>query len=502
MDDRTAAPLSRNGESAASLGEAMLVGAVVLAIAGYWSAMSVLIHRSFHSNGWDLGLINQVIWNSAHGRLFDYSFRSSSYAGDHWQPLLLLLVPLKWIGTGPEALLLVQAVMLAVAAIPLYVSVREIADQKAAATIAGIYLVGLAAARAVSFDFHMEAFAPVLAFTAILGLVRGRPLVWVSCGVVILTIKEDAALVTLALCWIAWFGFHERARAAVLATAATAYGFVATSVIIPHYRGDDLNPFLERYSYLGDSPLEVLASVITRPDLVVEQLARGDAIIAILVVLASSAFLPLLVPRLLPALALVTVVPLLSTASAQGSLGLHYLIVPATVAMMLAVVALRDNLDGAGVLRIGPCRLGPRTWPMAAAGFPVAMFLFASPLPPSVNTEWGRFDVDDHAAVAREFVDQVPQDAIVSAQSPFIPHLSERPALYEFPRVLDSEIVLLDEYGPIPDDAFTAGYEDCHAALPRLGFDLVKTEDGISMWRKVRPAEPVPEAPLECSGQH
>jgi uncharacterized membrane protein len=344
--------------------------------------MSLLIHRSFHSNGWDLGLINQVIWNSAHGRLFDFSFRSSSYAGDHWQPLLRALAPLKWIGTGPEALLLVQTTALALAAIPLYVSVREVAGQRAAATLAGIYLIGLAAARAVSFDFHMEAFAPLLAFTAMMGLVQRRPLLWISCGLVILTIKEDAALLTLALCWIAWFGFHERTPVAFLAPVAIIYGFVATSVIIPHYRGDDLNPFLERYSYLGDSPLDVLFGVSTRPDLVVEQLVRGDAIIAVLLVLASAAFLPLLVPRLLPVLGLVTIVPLLSTASAQGSLGLHYLLVPATVAMMLAVVGLRDNVVEGGSLRIGRYLLNARTWPAVTVTLPIAIFAFVSPCHP------------------------------------------------------------------------------------------------------------------------
>ena len=49
--------------------------------------------------------------------------------------------------------------------------------------------------------------------------------------------------------------------------------------------------------------------------------------------------------------------------------------------------------------------------------------------------------------------------------------------------------------------SLVAGYEDCLAALPRLGFDQVDYEDGISLWLKVRPAESVPEVPLACSGQ-
>jgi hypothetical protein len=30
----------------------------------------------------------------------------------------------------------------------------------------------------------------------------------------------------------------------------------------------------------------------------------------------------------------------------------------------------------------------------------------------------------------------------------------------------------------------------------------VAHDDGISLWRKVRPAESVPDVPVACSGQH
>lgn len=476
-------------------------------VAVYWAVSSILIHRSFHSNGWDLGLINQVLWNSAHGRLFEYSFRDISYAGDHWQPFLLALVPLKWLHSGPELLLIAQAVVLAAAAIPLYSAVRT-AGRRAAVAVAGAYLLGLGVARAVSFDFHTEAFAPLFAFTALWALARQHRVVFVVVGLLILTLREDGALLTLALCWIAWFAFRERASAPV-AVAAMMYGLVATSVIIPHFRGADLNPFAERYGYLGDSPIEVLWSAVVRPDLVMPQLARTEALQGIALVLASSALLPLLAPRLLPPLAVVTLLPLLSKESAQGSLQLHYLLIPSTVAMVIAAVAVRGRVWEQSPLTLGPrwvadgfARHGGSVWPTVIVGVPALLWLLRSPLPPSFAVDLERFDVDHHAAVARGFVREVPTDAIVSAQSPFVPHLSERRHVYQFPRVLDAEVVLLDDAGPIPVDDLAAGYADCLAALPRLGFDEVRNDDGISLWRKVRPAELVPDAPVACSGQH
>lgn len=209
--------------------EIAVVVAVVCAVAAYWALCSVLIHRSFHSNGWDLGLIDQVIWNTAHGRWFHYSFRDISFAGDHWEPFLLALVPLKWAGTGPDALLVMQAVVLAAAAIPLYAAVRAMTGRGAACAVACAYLLGLGPARVVSFDFHVEAFAPLFAFAALWALATRRRVAFVVAALLILTLKEDGALLALSLCWIAWFAFGQRWWVLVLAAVAIAYAFVASS---------------------------------------------------------------------------------------------------------------------------------------------------------------------------------------------------------------------------------------------------------------------------------
>lgn len=484
--------------------EPVALGLIAAVFTTFWSLCSISIHRAFHSNGWDLGLIHQTLWNSAHGRLFEYSFRDISYAGDHWQPLLLVLVPLEWIHGGPEALLILQAVALAATALPLYASARGLGcTGRGSFALVGMYMLGLGVAQTVSFDFHMDAFAPLLAFTALWGLARGRAWVYVASALLILGLKEDGAFLTLALCWIAWFEFRVRVSAGA-AVLAIAYMFVATYVIIPHFRGDDLNPFVERYGYLGDSPLGVLWGMVAHPNLVLDQLSRTDSVVAVLTVFLSASFLPILVPRLLPALAMVTMLPLLSKQPEQGALDVHYLLVPATVALVMGVVALRGvtrtRIDGIDA----DARFVRKDRLLSAVLIGVAVFVFAlrSPLPPSLAADLDRFSVDEHASVAEEFVKDVPRDAIVSAQSPFVPHLTERQKLYQFPRVLNAQFVLVDAYGPIPVGDLSAGYEACLAALPRLGFDKARAEDGISLWIKVRPAELVPDVPLSCSGQH
>ncbi len=475
----------------------MVVAAVGAVAALYYAACSLLLHYSFHSNGWDLGLIHQVAWNTGEGRWFAYSFRDMSYSGDHWQPVVVLLAPLGWVGErvggGPTPLLLAQALALGGAVVPLYAAARALAGERVAWGAVTAYVLSLGVARAVAFDFHTEAFAPLLAFGALWALAAGRR-PWFAAAVVgALLLREDGVLLALALCWVAWLAFGWRRAPAALAAASLGYAGWVWLWLIPRYRGDEPNPFVERYGYLGDGVGEVVLHLVTRPGLAFEQLAQRGPLEALALVLLSGALLPLLAPRLLPALALVVAPSLLSQHGPQGALQLHYMVVPQAVAIVLAVVALRG--PGGWVWRRGAA-VG-----VAWVGVALVVFAARSPLPPSFAAEPGRFAVDAHARVARSFVGAVPAGATVSAQSPFVAHLAARERIYQFPRVLDAAYVLLDAYGPIPRDDLDAGYEACRAALPWLGFELVREEDGITLWRRAREAERVREVEVWCSGQ-
>jgi hypothetical protein len=365
------------------------------------------------------------------------------------------------------------------------------------------YLFSLGVAQAVSFDYHIETFAPLFAFVALWGLARdSRWPFWLSC-IAILTLKEDGALLTLAICWLAWFAFHRRS-ALPIALIAVAYMLFATSIIIPHYRSDDLNPFLERYGYLSSTPVGLLWGIVSRPDLVVQQLANLTSLKAVGLVFASGAFLALLKPKLMPAIAVVTLLALLSKQPPQGALDLHYLLIPSTVALMIAIIALHEQLPQRLARRFGAtANFDANTLPTALLLATAALlWLVLSPLPPSLAADRTRFTVTDHDRVAQRFLDQIPDAAIVSAQSPFVAHLAARRSVYQFPRVLDAEYVLVDAYGDIPKGDLQSGYDDCLRGLDRLGFDAIRSEDGLTLWRKNRPAVTAPDVSVACSGQH
>jgi uncharacterized membrane protein len=474
--------------------------AIGTALASWWAACSLLLHGAFHSNAWDLGVFTQVTWNTAHGEPFEYSFRAISYAGDHWQPALLLFVPLTWAGGGAATLLVSQAVLLGAAIIPLYLCARHGAGQAAALLACFAYAFSPGVARAVSFDVHLEALAPLLCFTAVYGLVLKRDWLFIVPALLLLTIKEDAPILVLGLVVLAAWHFQWRRKAAAVAAVAILYGAVVNLWLIPHYRGDELNPLAERYGYLGDSATEILLAIPTHPAEVVRHVVTWDkgAVVLLLVLLAAAAA-PLFRPIMILAGAPLVVLPALSQDNDQARFELHYLLVPTAFAFSCLLFHL--NRPPASWWPGFSRHLTPRRTLAASAAASFAVFMLHAPLPPSLAFEPGRFAVDHHARVSRSFVGMVPPGAIVSAQSPFVPHLAQRREIFVFPRVLTSEYVLIDDYGPKPQEDLEAGYDACRAALPRLGFDLVREEDGIQLWRKVRPAESIPHVPPACSGQ-
>ena len=472
----------------------MLVGATAAIAAVYFAAAGLLQHLSFHSYGWDLGIFDQILWSATQGRPFDYSFRGYVYLGDHFQPLLILLAPTAWLDAGPVPLLVIQGFALGAAVIPLFAATRRLAGGTAAWSAVAAYIFSLAIARAVANDFHPECFIPLLAFSALWALTVGRTREFVLLCAALLLMKEDMSLLVLGLCAVAWLEFGEAKLARNMAIGAVVYTAMISLLVMPVLVGsNDTNPMQERYMYLGDDPFEILATVISRPDIPLGHIFRISSLEATLLLLASVAFLPLLAPRLFPTLALLLLEPFLADHGAQPSLEQHYMIVPATFALIMAVIVLGarpwERLD----------RLPKNSRGLAAAGglmvaSAIVLFVAASPIPPSLSADASQFQIDDHSQIATSVVDQVPDAVPVSAQATFVPHLSQRRHIYEFPRVGNAQWVLLDGAREIPEYDLANGFYACRDELESLGFSVIREEDGITLWYR----ESVQDTPSSC----
>src|SRR3989337_563554 len=81
-----------------------VVAIAVVIYAATFSVLSILQHQALHTHAFDLGVYDQLVWNTAQGRWLELSLAEEpmphavmSYLGFHFSPTLVVLVPFYWL---------------------------------------------------------------------------------------------------------------------------------------------------------------------------------------------------------------------------------------------------------------------------------------------------------------------------------------------------------------------------------------------------------------------
>jgi len=223
-----------------------------------------------------------------------------SLFADHMSPINAVLAPLYWINDSPANLLAAQAVLIAMAAWPLWVFTRRALGTTAAYLVAITYVTSGPVAQVVGFDFHEVAFAPLLTAIMYERFQAGRKVHVILAAVGIMLIKEDMGLFLAGfgialLCYRGWRIFG----AAVMVSGA-AWTMIATHVLLPLAGGDpnlywsypDLGPDMRSaVTYVLRHPIETM-KLFGRPAVKIETLTG---------LLLPLLFVPVLSPLLIPA---------------------------------------------------------------------------------------------------------------------------------------------------------------------------------------------------------
>jgi uncharacterized membrane protein len=156
---------------------------LVVAMAVYATAaisLSWLRALNFGTDAWDLGIYQQALWSTAHGRPFWETLDAEtggfgSLLQVHSVFLLYLLVPIYSVAPSEFTLFVVQGLIVTAAAIPLYLLARDVTSSPRWALVAGVvYLAWTPTLAANLYDFHAEAFLPLEIFTVVLLFERRR----------------------------------------------------------------------------------------------------------------------------------------------------------------------------------------------------------------------------------------------------------------------------------------------------------------------------------------
>ena len=441
--------------------------------------MHVALDRwsNYTTGGFDLGFFDQVVYNTAHGRIFENSFVWYNFAGQHFEPVLFFFVPGYWLGGGPLLLTLTQATVVACAVVVLFLAARRWSlPPWVAAAVTAAWVVSPYLHRALNFDFHPEVMLALPLFGAAWAIAAGRPRVAAVLALSLLLFKEDAALVAIAVGILLWWRGYRR-EGAVTAAIAVAWAVVIVLIVMPLAREGRPSDLVERYGYLVDATSQgaLVPALLTHPWVIPQALLTPHHLWTIVLVVGVSAPLAFARPWLLLLVLPSVAVSVLSSYPDQSGLYFHYSAEIVPLAVVLGIVG-AERL----VSRVPPALIA--TAAMAPA---IAAFSLMSPFAPW-RSEENAPSAEHRAAVAAALA-LVPSDETVSvsAQSGLVARLSHRVGIYEFPGHADgrADWVVVDQYGYRSSQSVADGF-DAKLQAVRDTYQEVYDIDGVEVFRR------------------
>jgi uncharacterized membrane protein len=423
----------------------LLWGAITLYVLTF-GIITVLKHEAFQTTAFDLGNMDQAVWNSLRGRFLPFTNwgEEGTRLAYHVDPILILISPLYLLYSDPKTLLVFQTLVVALGALPLFWLAKEIFGESLVTLVFPlVYLLFPALEAANMFDFHPTTIAAPLLLYAFYYLWKRKHPWFFLFSFLVMACKEEMPLLVIMMGLYALLVQRNWRVGLTTISLGVAWFVVAVHIIIPHYNPEGGSPYLAAYGYLGGGPFGILKGLLTRPDLVISHLFIKDKALYLWGLLAPVAFLSLLAPQTL-LLSLPTLgINLLSTKPEFYTLEKFHYAAPLVPFVVLSALLGIDYL----VARLSP-RLGMKRQTLLyllSALVLISTLLYHrghgfTPLATGFQIP----KATPHHRLAKELMALIPEGATVSAQSRLTPHLSQRPRIYMFPKVEDADYVFFD----------------------------------------------------------
>ena len=460
-----------------------LLWVVIAAFGAGMASLAVLQHRAFETGRFDVGNLTQAVWSTAHGRFLevtDLRGDQISRLGSHFDPLVALFAPLWLLWPSPEMLLVVQAICVALGALPVYLLARKhLGSEGSGLAFALVYLLYPPTQWLVLDDFHPVALATPLLLGAIWFLDEDRLLPFALCAGAACLTKEQIGLVVAMLGL--WYAVaHGRRRAGtVILVLGLAISAIAIAIVIPHFEPGGTLPFAGRYTAVGGSPGGIVKTALTHPGRLAGTATRHRDLMYLLDLFVPLALLPLLAPLVALSALPELLLNLLSSTPEQTSIHYHY-----------TAGAIPGLIAGAVLAAARIRRRWPRAWSGGSRGLVVAGIvagILLGPLPVWRHVPYGSKNstsdgvVTAHDDAAARVLSIIPAAAAVSATNKLGAHLSERRRIFSFPVLREARWVAVDLQRPsYLDDARGLKFAAAFARLLRNPrWHIVRQEDGV-----------------------
>ncbi len=461
-----------------------------------YSQLVISRQNNFTTYDFDLGIHSQSIWLLSQGKFFN-TVCGLPVFGHHAEFMYYFLVPLQWLGGGPNLWNVLQVIALGSSAIAVFKIAHHKLESNIAALIFGLSWLLLPTTGYLVWEtFHPEVMGAPFLFLGYFYAVtaseeqRGRfqrsslAMFWLLVAVLW---KEDLSLAVIGIGVILMFR-NQRRLGFKLVLGGVLYFLVIGVFLVPTLSGD-LSAYGALYGELGTTPFEVAKNSLMHPSRFVNRLSDNNALSYANQITAPLAWVSLLAP-----LTLIIGIPqffinILTTADFTWAMMYHYQVLPIIGAILAAI-------DGTAFLRrhnklifrigllavISSSLWSARNWGNSPYGDQYEKY------------SWGLHSpsVDGWKAAMK----RIGNDDAVSVHYLLVPHIADREFIYTYPnpwiasnffnrgRFIDPNRI---KWIVVPDGSLGEQAKELLAKLVSSGeFGAVETVNGISSYRRLK----------------
>jgi len=411
--------------------------------------LTSLRYLNYHTSTYDFGIFIQMFhYMKETGLPVTTCERTAemSHFAVHLSPIFYLLLPGYWLFSSPVYLQVMQAAVLAVGLVPLYLLARRFKlGNKVTLAVCLVYCFYPAIAGGCFYDIHENFFlTPLLLFLFYFMEKQNWKWVYVF-AVLTFMVKEDAPLYVACVALYLIVSRKEHFHGVLLLVLSILY-FLGAGMFLQSF-GEGANALNGRLgNYMSDPQhglMGIFKTMFVDPQYVINEVFKPDKFIYMLAMLLPLALLPV-INRKMSQLVLVIpffVINLMSNYPYMINLSFQYHFGSAALLIYLFIV----NLSGMK----RPTRRFVVPFAVAAS-----MVMFVTVLYGYTDNIKTYIDGTETREQLNQILDAIPEDASVQASGFFVPRLSQRLIIYDVGynnapgrTPLETEYVVLDMRG-------------------------------------------------------
>jgi uncharacterized membrane protein len=323
----------------------------------FFAKLAITGHHAFDTRTVDLGLYDNIFFQSSHGRPLACTFlRGGTHASAHFDPILVILSPLYRLWPRAEFLLTLQAVWCGAGAVAAYLLGRHQLGARTWGLIwALVYALHPALHGANLYEFHSLTLLVAPLLFALHFLLAGKFRAYYAILAILLLIRED---VSLLMCFVGLYGVisgepGSKRAGWMTILVSVAYFLIVKTVFMSSVglfnQGAGSYGFAYYYNEMIPNSLgefDFVKTLLTNPAFIVALVAKAEKIHYLLVIFFPLLFLSAFAGRARVMLLYGLIFILLASRTAVYSAHFQYSAVLLPVAIALAPLGLRRLQEG------------------------------------------------------------------------------------------------------------------------------------------------------------